>query len=523
MDEALHDLGGIRVDRPPRPLGLDRIFARAERWKQGAPSAPVRTPSPPPSAVTLALPAPLADGAGASPLGELFAYPDLVPLVLGHLSRPGELATAALVCRDWRRIATRKLYRDIWVRPCECAVEAVLLHLFETLAGNPELCVAVRSLDVRFFPLDITGEERHALEDRLLQAFAQMKNLERLIWTRDRSMFAELFDVVASLPKLQHVELSGHASRLFEPTLLATMPQLRDLRVYMPDAVFRTALFDVITLLCDRPIGGLEGLALICKSFNLINDEMLRALSPYLSSLKRLQLIGCTRITRTGVYDVLREADAIEELILDAPPHSDLIDLSGAPELSSLKTFSLSFPAPSGRQELEPSDMPLLRRTDTLRALELTLSTNGAHTAQRHHLLPVPALRALTSQIDFERLTRLALLNLVIDTDTLSGILEVSPALEELYISVPSRRVLQQTPTLHSAPLRILHANAPESMGPTRTDLAELALVMPKVQQIGSLNRVYEVHRRFDGEKLVVELARWSQIMIPGYFQVWRP
>lgn len=262
---------------------------------------------------------------------------------------------------------------------------------------------------------------------------------------------------------------------------------------------------------------------------------MLRALAPYLSSLKRLQLIGCTRITQAGVYEVLREADGIEELILDAPPHSvcdvrnkadnrqDLIDLSGAPELPALKTFSLSFPAPNGRELLQPGDMPLLRRTDTLTALELTLSTNGAHTGQRHRLLPIPAFNALTSQIDFHRLTRLALLNLVIDTDTLTAILEVSPVLEELYISVPSRRVLQQTTALQSVPLRILHANAPESAGPTRHNLAELALVMPKLQQIGSLNRVYEVHRRFDGEKLIVELARWSQIMIPGYFQVWRP
>lgn len=121
MDEALHDLGGIRVDPPRRPLGLDRIFERAQRWKQGAPSAPVRTPSPPPSAVRLALPAPLRDGAAESPLGELFAYPDLVPLVLEHLRRPGELATAARVSRDWQRIATKTLYRDIWVRPCEWA------------------------------------------------------------------------------------------------------------------------------------------------------------------------------------------------------------------------------------------------------------------------------------------------------------------------------------------------------------------------------------------------------------------
>lgn len=104
-----------------RPLGLDKMFSRAEHWKHRAgPSAPVRPPSPPPGAGHLALPAPLV-GRDVSPLAELFNYPDLVPEVLAQLQRPGELAVAARVCKVWAKIARRRLYRDIWVRPWEDA------------------------------------------------------------------------------------------------------------------------------------------------------------------------------------------------------------------------------------------------------------------------------------------------------------------------------------------------------------------------------------------------------------------
>lgn len=57
-----------------------------------------------------------------SALSELFLYPELVPLVLEHLYRPSDLAVAARVCRAWRGYAQRMLYKDVWVRPCECPV-----------------------------------------------------------------------------------------------------------------------------------------------------------------------------------------------------------------------------------------------------------------------------------------------------------------------------------------------------------------------------------------------------------------
>lgn len=70
-----------------------------------------------------------------------------------------------------------------------------LLGLFATLCSNRELCAMVHSLggltrrfklmpkDVRFFPLDMQGDLRVALEDAVQMALKQMSNLRRLEWT----------------------------------------------------------------------------------------------------------------------------------------------------------------------------------------------------------------------------------------------------------------------------------------------------------------------------------------------------
>lgn len=54
----------------------------------------------------------------------------------------------------------------------------------------------------------------------------------------------------------------------------------------------------------------------------MVDDAMLRDMSLALKHLRRLTLWGCIRVTREGVYKILREAEDIEELSLDAMPHS---------------------------------------------------------------------------------------------------------------------------------------------------------------------------------------------------------
>lgn len=163
--------------------------------------------------------------------------------------------------------------------------------------------------------------------------------------------------------------------------------------------------------------------------------------------------------------------------------------------------------------------MPRVRSSD-LRALELNLSSSGPG-GQRQRILSSAALGALTAQIDFTRLTRLALLNLVVDADVLNSVLANSSNLEELYITIWSHRTLASMPSTN---LRIFHANAPEALAPTRDHLSVLARSMPRLEQIGSMNRIYEVHRRLTPVGgSTIDLVRWSRVYTPGYFLVWRP
>ena len=136
--------------------------------------------------------------------------------------------------------------------------------------------------------------------------------------------------------------------------------------------------------------------------------------------------------------------------------------------------------------------------------------------------MPVGGLAKLQSQISFDTLRRLSLINLYIDLDTLGEILTSTPNLEELYISINGRWTVLDSAELKGSDLRILHANAPQDWGPTPDDMIGLAGDMPKLEQVGSGNRVYEVVRRYEGEAHVVELSRWSRTTVPGYFQVWR-
>jgi hypothetical protein len=54
----------------------------------------------------------------------------------------------------------------------------------------------------------------------------------------------------------------------------------------------------------------------------LIDDAMLKAMAPHLRQLRRLTLWGCTRVTKAGVFALLQESENLEELSIDALPHS---------------------------------------------------------------------------------------------------------------------------------------------------------------------------------------------------------
>lgn len=119
--------------------------------------------------------------------------------------------------------------------------------------------------DVRFFPLSTRDTERYELDEQIQHSMEGMSNLQHLVWTRDKSLNPTLVERIASLQHLRSLELSGHSYRYYNPKLLGHLPALDDLRVMMPDSNFKTALVDIIQELDRRPVGGLRGLALVCR------------------------------------------------------------------------------------------------------------------------------------------------------------------------------------------------------------------------------------------------------------------
>jgi hypothetical protein len=188
--------------------------------------------------------------------------------------------------------------------------------------------------------------------------------------------------------------------------------------------------------------------------------------------------------------------------------------------MPNLHTLSLSFQSSHGkpsRPQLVASDLPSLPPAPRLHSFFLTLL--GDQT-----FFPPNGFSQLSSQIDFANLKRLSILNLYVDTLLISTVMKACPLLEELYIAIQGKREVMDCPELRESQLRILHVvpSSSHQLAPEVSDLTDLARGMTRLQQIGVVNRVYEVVRKYEGDELVVELVRWSKTTTPGYFQVWR-
>ncbi|WVR08647.1 hypothetical protein IAU60_005704 [Kwoniella sp. DSM 27419] len=520
------ELRAIRLDEGPRlvPLRLDQLEDRTRRWHAANPTissrseAVYRPPSPPRESRIYPLPL---KTDGVSPLAGLFQMPELVPLILDSFDKPRDLAKICRVSREWCHIGRRRLYEHVWIRPWEDGCRRKIKLLFENLQQEPELCEMVKRLDVRFFPLATRGEERTQLDDQVQAAVGGMQRLESLVWTRDRSLNPAFFENITGLRHLRSLEISGHSYRYYDPSLIGVMPALTDLRIMMPDMNLKSKVAHITRDLSARPNGGLRGLGIICQNSSLIDDAVLKMIAPDLSYLRRLTLWGCSRVTRDGVHEILREAASeVEELSLDAVPHSGLLDLSVAPDLPRLHTLSLLITVPHHDPAypiLVPKDLPRLSLYPSLTSLHLTLS--GAHL-----LLPLPSYQHLQAQLP-QSLKKLSLINMVIASETLAAIITSNTALEELYISVNHRSTVLDCETLvgQGQNLRILHVNGPEEWGPNADDLRVLAERLRGLEEVGSGNRVYEVHRYLDEDGMSrTELSKWGKTYIPGYFTVWR-
>lgn len=82
---------------------------------------------------------------------------------------------------------------------------------------------------------------------------------------RDKSLKPQLVERISTLTHLRTLEISGHSERYYDPNLLGRLPDLEDLRIMMPDANFAEALVGILQTLDAKPMGGLRGLAIVCR------------------------------------------------------------------------------------------------------------------------------------------------------------------------------------------------------------------------------------------------------------------
>ncbi|RXK41989.1 hypothetical protein M231_00710 [Tremella mesenterica] len=530
LDESLHHL---HLDIPYQPLRLDKMFLRASQWRQHSqvPATP-QPPSPIRKHKVYPLPRPQQ---GVSPLGGLFHYTELIPCILDGFEHPREWTVLARINRTVGELARKSLYEHVWVRPWEADPHTKLVKLFETFHHNPELCTLVKKLDVRFFPLGLRNEQRHDLDEKVRMALSRMINLEYLTWTRDKSLNPELLQTIVTLPQLRSLEISGHSWRYYDPSLIGSMSKLEDLRIMMPDSNFRDSLHEIIKSLSERPGGGLKGLGIIHRMSPLVDDTLLIKMSESLENLRRLTIWGCTRVTKDGIGEIIRRAEGLEELSVDALSHSGLTDMSHFPPLPFLHTLSISISpskplsSPSTTSNLFPnssftSHKPIPPHSCPIPSLPPVPSLQSLHITYSNSQIPLlpHSIPFLSSQLSPGNLLKLSLLNFILSSDTLSLLLQEFRNLHELYITLPSFEPVHQCfDLLSQSKLKVLHVNLPDR-GSGVEEIEGLVERMKWLEEVGMGNRVYEVVRTYEEGMKKVELVRWGKTSIPRYFQIWR-
>ena len=213
--------------------------------------------------------------------------------------------------------------------------------------------------------------------------------------------------------------------------------------------------------------------------------------------------------------------------------------LSDVHGLQKLDKLWLCCPWHRGRPTLEsfwvtPEDIPWPPSLPSLTSLTLSTSMRYRDPTDEPQItrafLSRETLRVLRTRIDFRNLTRLAFLGVYAPIRL--SMLERLPNLEELYIHIKypttlfemlndSRACKGRRPLLPK--LRILHLNKPCDWRPmnwpkvTDWNLVPFALVLDRLEQVGAVEEVFEVHRRRNGNHDNIRLAPWSKAELPGF------
>lgn len=334
-----------------------------------------------------------------SPLASLPV--DLLPSLLEPLAfRRADLRNLCLVNQQWNAVATPLLYR--WIRMFGRDLVNTPA-LFEQLAQSPRLCLLVRKLEIRVFPLSMILKERWAMEEQAVKVLRQARNVRELIWTRKGAMSDELrlllpattavadslprsiLEAITDLPNLDSFEFNASAGIAWTPTLLLKLPRLRSLSVILPDRTVASLLPSILAnqqKLAEGDGLGLEELTILCRESPVVNDKIMLECATALAhgSLTNLALAGCAKLTNAHLLRLLPSLPKLRHLALEATGISPSFYTLAAPHLSSLLSLKITHPGPRHPllAEFLPSVAHLLRHTPQLHSF--TLYHSGSST-----------------------------------------------------------------------------------------------------------------------------------------------
>ncbi|KZT34733.1 hypothetical protein SISSUDRAFT_1072038 [Sistotremastrum suecicum HHB10207 ss-3] len=455
---------------------------------------------------------------------------EVLPLILTHILKSHHLTLICLVSHTFLYYARPLLYKRIFIYAWHRQGKTKVIQLFTTLARKPELAALVGVLEMRDFPKALSIEEQDRLMDLCITGLENCINLRSCTWTRDGSLTTPLLKALLSSSTLQEFSLNGHYEGHYDPTLLLQFSRLQKLTIIMPSS-------DIISLLpawlgaCTET---LKSLSLICKASPRLTDEILSSAAESLSSLQRLHLAGCTKITHKGILAVMRVNPSLVSLGLEGlSPTFDMEELSGhctSHNLTSLlRSLTLTMPS-SGNIDKWFNQVLSLVKESPLE--EFQIYTVGGDLVTGRALSEDFVARLVGAHS--HRLRKFAVQRLRTSMQVIGMICQNCPMLEQLYVVVEDRNWGALGQCLSTASnLRMLHINfPPDTLGEDeRPILSESEMLFiaqhcgPRLVQFGASTRVRLVERTAfrDGDGEIhtgMKLVPYESPEIPEQFLV---
>ncbi|KAI9433061.1 hypothetical protein H4582DRAFT_1991019 [Lactarius indigo] len=269
---------------------------------------------------------------------------DLLPLIVASILEAVDVASLCLVDHTFRTFAVPKLYERISIYAWQRSSKLRVTQLFRTLAEHPNLACLVRQLVITDFPKAQDSFAYEHLGGWFTRGLENCVKLRCCTWTRDCSLTSHILKSLGKCSELTDISINGYHSGLYKPGDLLQLLHLHKISLIRPSK----PILEILPSWLQATGKSLTSLTLICKDDMYITDALLNTMSPHLSRLERLYLVGCPKVTNEGVWSMIRTRTRdLKELGLEnLSPHFDMSALSAACAraggLISLSSFTLT-------------------------------------------------------------------------------------------------------------------------------------------------------------------------------------